>query len=194
LSPLSGDAYISQNRGMADDPTPPPQPNREVDPVSDPAEVGLPAKLEEQLAEVIEPLPVESQQEVRAIFRQVVTVHSGPLPAPHTLAEYDRVQPGLAERIVQMTEKEQLQRHSIENKIINMHVGRVVRGQWIAAGLAVLFGSFGTYLAVIDKPAASITVFGTTIVGLVGIFIWGRKSESPPPMEPRPSNESDDAG
>ena len=42
--------------------------------------------------------------------------YSGPLPAPHVLAEYGQVMPGLPEKIVRMTEREQEHRHGLERE------------------------------------------------------------------------------
>jgi uncharacterized membrane protein len=39
--------------------------------------------------------------------------HSGPLPPPAIIAQYDEIVPGAAERIIQMAEKSQQQYHSL---------------------------------------------------------------------------------
>ena len=55
--------------------------------------------------------PQQNTPETNAESSNVVSVSerylfSAPLPPPHALAEYERVMPGLSERIVRMAEKE----------------------------------------------------------------------------------------
>src|SRR6266699_3874292 len=63
---------------------------------------------------------------------------SGPLPAPETLAEYDRVLPGLARRIVERWEKESDHRQGMERSIVRARISNQSRGQIIGAVLAVI--------------------------------------------------------
>lgn len=68
------------------------------------------ARLGQQIAE----LPKEQRQHLEGLIGQLaqvettmVSAFSGPLPPPEALAEYEKVCPGLAERIVVMAEREQ---------------------------------------------------------------------------------------
>lgn len=47
--------------------------------------------------------------------RSVSEHHSGPLPDPSTLAAYERMHPGTAERIIQMAERQQSHRMQLES-------------------------------------------------------------------------------
>jgi len=59
--------------------------------------------------------PVVSATGTRAeVTQRQFTAHSGPIPDPGTLAGYDKVLPGAAERILSMAERQQLAR--IENE------------------------------------------------------------------------------
>ena len=46
------------------------------------------------------------------------TFHSGPLPSPDVLQKYDQVLPGLAERIMRLTENQHRHRQAIETRIV----------------------------------------------------------------------------
>jgi len=84
-------------------------------------------KIETALQEVISP-----EQRKTAVMRveQLVKAESfrGPLPPPRYLAQYDKVIPGLAERIVRMAEAEQGHRHHCEDKIIEIQTTIPLRG------------------------------------------------------------------
>ena len=76
---------------------------------------------------------------------------SGPLPPPVMLREYNEVQPGMADRIVAMAEKQSAHRLEIENKGVTNEIALAQRGQWCAIVFAVLslplgnvFGFTGT--------------------------------------------------
>ena len=47
-----------------------------------------------------------------------VTQYSGPIPPPHTLASYEEIQPGFADRIIKMAETETAHRHEMEEKAL----------------------------------------------------------------------------
>jgi len=61
----------------------------------------------------------------QTISREVV--HSGPLPPPQQLAAYNEVGEDFAERIVQMAEREQSHRHSIERRVVTASVQPIGR-------------------------------------------------------------------
>lgn len=62
--------------------------------------------------------PGKQIQQTKVEFMQ----HVGPIPDPATLERYNQVQPGFAERIMVMAEKEQKQRHENDIAILsNQH-------------------------------------------------------------------------
>jgi len=46
--------------------------------------------------------------------QQHIEFHSGPLPPPETLYKYNQLNPGFADRIFDMAEREAAQRHQLE--------------------------------------------------------------------------------
>jgi uncharacterized membrane protein len=99
---------------------------------------------------------------------------SGPLPPPQMLAGYERVQPGLAERLVSMTEREQAFRHTAEQKMIDNDVARSRNGQWFAFIIAVLLALIAGGLIYTDHDMAGAFLGTVDIVGLVAVFITGK--------------------
>lgn len=87
------------------------------------------------------------------------------IPSPAMLAEYEKVLPGSAERIVRMVENERTHRQDWETSRISGDAREIMRNQWM--GLAIVIGSMfsATFLAMSDKVAAA------GIFGAVGI-LW----------------------
>lgn len=68
--------------------------------------------------EDIQRLATKTRQQIVSIELSQTTIssRSGPLPSPEEFEGYELVQPGAADRIIQLTEKEQSHRHGIEEK------------------------------------------------------------------------------
>jgi len=114
---------------------------------------------------------VEQRPEIVAAARITRRSHSGPIPAPDTLREYQEVMPGLDERIVRMAESEQAHRHGIDRGILQI----VGRGQWLGfvLGLAGLLGGFGfTWLGMEGVGIAAVL---SSIALLAGSLFFGRR-------------------
>lgn len=64
-------------------------------------------------------LPEDKRQNAEVIATKIIlrmdtqSFHSGPLPTPAMLADYEKVVPGLARHIVERSDKEQKHRHQI---------------------------------------------------------------------------------
>jgi len=123
-----------------------------------------------------------------------IAFHSGPLPTPGMLAEFDRVVPGLARKIVDRSELELGHRHKIEQqalaaKIEDQKTERIYqgRGQWMGFILAILFSGSGVYLVVHGYPKVGGTMATVTVVALVGVFITGQLNK--PKQSPKNQEE-----
>ena len=118
-------------------------------------------------------------QASRDIVHQSSASFEGPMPTPAILEGYERLVPGAAERILAMAESDTKHQHAIEFSALRAAEGEVKRGQIFAfiIGLAALLASmFALYMG--SSVVAGI-IGGTTVVGLVSVFVVGRfvKSE-----------------
>ena len=123
-------------------------------------------------------------QQQLPVIQSISTLHSGPLPDPATLAGYNNVTPGLAERIVRMAETEAAHRREIEVAIIHIesdehqHRRRIEgRGQLcaLAVAMAALIG--GVVCIIADHAISGSLLTGGTVVSLVSLFIYGQKRQ-----------------
>lgn len=98
----------------------------------------------------IEPSPNSSGRDATGLTEKVsierLESFSGPLPHPALFAHYDQVQPGFAERIMRMTEKQLDHQISIEQgelalrqKIADAEIRNFTRAQWFTFVLVVAF-------------------------------------------------------
>lgn len=107
---------------------------------------------------------------------------SGPLPPPQILADYERIKPGFAERIVALAEGEAAHRRARETRALETEIEmgktqlrEIFLGQVLAfvIGMTALVG--GIYLAAHGAETAGGFIGTGGVVGLVTAFIQGRK-------------------
>jgi uncharacterized membrane protein len=140
---------------------------------------------EEMLASVLaekiqqEESPIGVINVVKAVSQQF----SGPIPHPHILGDYEKVQAGFAERIITMAEKEQSHRHGIEHQALSSDISIQKRGQFFAliVSLVILGGSM--FLIYSGREISGSLLAGASLTGLAYIFITGRKSDESPDKE-----------
>jgi uncharacterized membrane protein len=92
---------------------------------------------------------------------------SGPLPSPESLAEYEQISPGFADRIVKMAEKEQVHRHEQDNLRWPAQKKLLSRGQVFGFILSLSIVGGGIWLLLENKP-----IYGfTTLLGAIGVVV-----------------------
>lgn len=119
--------------------------------------------------------------------------YSGPLPPPEILARYEKAFPGCAERILAAFEKEGEHRRQLDLadvKHLEHALAARTRAQehgMVSARLVAILGLIVTaFIAWIGHPSAAVIIGGTELVGLVTVFILGRRV---PPKEMPASTE-----
>lgn len=122
-----------------------------------PAETSTPALQEELFPEAIE------------VWR---SLFSGPIPPPDVLSEYNQVLPGLAERIVRMTEDEGRHRRDVESRVVRLSELGLASATLIA--LTIIVG--GLVAAVKGAEHAGFAAVLAAVTGLVAVFVVGRRS------------------
>lgn len=114
--------------------------------------------------------------------QQTAVVYSGPLPPSSELANYEKIKPGLADRIVHMAENEQSHRHALEAQELGMtqrQINAAVResflGQIFAFLIAIFTVAAGAFTAIQGAPIPG-SILGTAgLAAIVYAFIQGRK-------------------
>ncbi len=138
--------------------------------------------------QTLEMSPPEGSPEIDAIqresslvdYEEVEEIFVGPFPHPEILAQYEDVLEGSAERIMSLTERQFAHRQSRElaadatvQKVIEGDSTRESLGIWLGAFVAVFLIGCGTFLVYNGHDWAGVTMIVSTIVGIVGVFIYG---------------------
>jgi uncharacterized membrane protein len=126
-----------------------------------------------------QPRQVTKQEEMfpQAVRYAATSYHSGPLPDPDTLFQYNEIAPGAADRIIAMAEREQRHRHETDRALVRMH-SRNTAGGLVSAtliGLAAIGG--GAYGMVNGGDIAGAGVALGGLASLVWVYVTGKKSE-----------------
>ena len=89
------------------------------------------------------------------------------------MEHFERVLPGLADRITAMAEG-----HA-KNRWNNDRATRVtaILGQVFAFVVAMTLIGGGFYLTIIGRPTEGLSTIGVTIAAIVGAFVYGRRSK-----------------
>ncbi len=102
----------------------------------------------------------------------------GPIPPPDLIAQYERVAPGFAERILTMAEREATARQENERRNTeiadrDIREARVEtrRGQWMSFAITIAAFLTAAYCAAISQPWVAGVVAGTTLVSVVSTFL-----------------------
>ena len=95
---------------------------------------------------------------------------SGPLPAPESLAKYDNIIPGSAERILVMAEKEQNHRHQTENKTAKRQYVLVIVSVIFAFVCVIALVGLVFYAIYKGSDNSALAAIITAIAAVAGIF------------------------
>ncbi len=116
----------------------------------------------------------QNQQQVKT---SIVAQYSGPLPPPESLASYDEISPGFANRIIAMAESEMDHRHELEKRALTGDIWEARIGQFF--GFLIGMGTViaGTITAINGAQWAGGFIGTTGVIGLVSVFIYGRKKQ-----------------
>jgi uncharacterized membrane protein len=103
---------------------------------------------------------------------------SAPLPPPGAMRAYQEIIPDMPERLLASYEKQVNHRLKIEEATVQALIKNMERGQIIGGAIAVLFLIGALYCAYIGASAAACVIGGTTVVGLVSVFIYAQNATS----------------
>ncbi|MCC6423999.1 MAG: DUF2335 domain-containing protein [Phycisphaerales bacterium] len=124
----------------------------------------------------------QQEQQLEILQEFQVTHHSGPLPPPDQLDHYNKVSPGMADRIMRAAEAESEHRRYLEKQLLEAQIADVqierrieMRGQIFALVVSCLAILGGIIVVINGYAIAGTLLSGATIVSLVGLFIYGRE-------------------
>jgi uncharacterized membrane protein len=142
--------------------------------------------------EILEGAPEEEVVEAAATkvadraIRILSARFAGPLPPPGALAAYEDLSPGLANRIMEMAEREQTHRHQLENTAFATETLLGKRGQIFALGICLAGFVVVIILALNGEGGAAAIIGSLDLVGLVAAFLVRPRSpysQGPPESE-----------
>ena len=126
--------------------------------------------------QALERIPSELRS-LTVVGHQVAKAHSGPLPVPEDIAEYNRNIPNGGDRIMALAERQQAHRIEIESLAVREQLKQSGRGQTFALALGAtgLLGGIVCILAGHDWAGVSIVT--GALVEMTTTFIWGKQQQ-----------------
>ena len=104
------------------------------------------------------------------------------LPLPEHLEKYERIYPGLANRMMALAEKQQTHRHQMELRnmealieVQNKTFNEARLGQIFALLIGTIAIGVGGLVAFMGSQWTGSIIGGGGVIGLVSVFIYGRK-------------------
>lgn len=110
----------------------------------------------------------------KKVVVSATSTFSGPLPPPEDLEKYNKAVPNAAERIIQMAEKEQENRHSLQQTELQYRMKLEMRGQILGFVLALLFTGATVLFAYLGHLKLALTFGAPLIIGICSIFVLRR--------------------
>jgi uncharacterized membrane protein len=112
------------------------------------------------------------------VAKAEVTQVSGPLPQPDTLAKYNAIVPGAAERILAMAEEDARHLQAMERASLSGAYAERRTGQIFGLTIGLSALAVSIIAMVLGHELAAIAIGGTTVLGLVTVFVVGRVSKA----------------
>ncbi len=127
-------------------------------------------------------IPQQKRDRLLSLFRATHTqiiakYHSGPLPTPEDLRQYNDVVTDGANRIMVMAEKQSAHRIDIESVVIRSQQTQSGRGQLFGLIIGIFGISVGALLAFLGHDTVGGIIAGTTVVSLASAFILGKQQQ-----------------
>lgn len=125
---------------------------------------------------ILDAVPESRKKDVKdalTIIRE--EMYSGPIPPPESLARYEEILPGSADRILKMAEKQQEHRMTLETKVVGSQTVQSKRGQVFGFIIVFLCVAVAIFFAVkLRMTTFAVSFLSVTMVVVVGLFLTGR--------------------
>lgn len=123
-------------------------------------------------------LPSSNNNEIKEAELHLVhqELYSGPIPSAMELDRYEKVQPGAADRIIKMAEKQASHRQKIEEMALRSDVKAQIRGQIFGFLIFILTIIIGFILILLNKDVFGIVSILGSLATIIGLFVYNRES------------------
>lgn len=101
----------------------------------------------------------------------------GWLPPPQMLREYEEIYPGFTDELLAMTKQQETHRQHLEKVTVEGNNRRANQGLWIGAAVTACFLGVSIVLGLNHNEVAASVIGGVDIVGLVTVFVVGRREQ-----------------
>src|SRR6266567_8816501 len=109
--------------------------------------------------------------------------YEGPLPHPWHLAEYEKISPGAAEKIITMAQEQAKHRQFLEKEVIESNIKKESRGMNYAFTLTIVMMLIGAFLLYNNKPTAGYFALFSPAIFQAGAFIYKKRTEEKSPED-----------
>lgn len=109
------------------------------------------------------------------ISRSEINHFSGPVPPPAILESYERIVPGIAQKIFEAADRQALHRQGLEKQLIAHNIKKSYFGQCSAFIITMTAIILGFVLIMNGKNAEGISSIITSLVGLSTVSIYGKR-------------------
>ena len=116
------------------------------------------------------------KQQITATLTQQQFI--GPIPPPEIIAQYEKIVPGSAAMIMARAEKQADHRMGLEANVIPAQQTQSERGQHYGLVVALAGIIASTVMVLAGHDVAGGFVGGTTLLGMVGVFVTGKVIQS----------------
>ena len=124
---------------------------------------------------------------------------SGPLPPPGALREFELIKPGLAERIVALTEREADHRHKMANKVLDHEIQTekdahsiVSKGQWMGFSICILISAVAIAAVIQGQTLAAVGAIILGLAALVSVFMRTKRQSDNSESNDVPKNKEEE--
>jgi uncharacterized membrane protein len=107
-----------------------------------------------------------------------ITARSGPLPPAEELLKYEQIAPGCTERLLKMVENQSAHRIQIESLVIASQQKQSARGQIFGLVIGLTGILAGATLAYLGHDWVGGIIAGSTVTGLVSVFVIGKNQQN----------------
>ncbi len=130
-------------------------------------------EIDPKVSELADALDVDDPEEKKKLIAIISRFTSSPVPPPNVLKGYDDVVQDGAKWLLDYTRREQNHRHEMDKKELTYYSF----GQIFGFILGLIGVGGGIYLATTGAEWFGFGTFFTSLVSLVGLFVYNKKSE-----------------